>query len=129
VAGVVDHDVEPAERGHGLIDRTEHRRPVADVQRQHDKAAIALCHKVIEYFRLARGGHHALALPERRLDEQPPEAAAGTRDEPYPADAGRRTQVVGRFLRSHFELPTCRRDTTSRLSSGQGHAPGRGRPL
>ena len=65
VAGVVDHDVEPAEVVVGLLDRGEVGVAVGDVERDRQQRVAVLRDQVVERRGVARGGGHLVAALQR----------------------------------------------------------------
>ena len=83
VAGVVDDDVEPAERVERGLHRGGRLGGHGDVV--GDGAhAIAVCRdQILEDLGAARGGEHAITAFERGLDDVAAETAGASCDEPY----------------------------------------------
>ncbi|BFO18200.1 hypothetical protein SHKM778_45880 [Streptomyces sp. KM77-8] len=81
-AGVVDDDVQPAERSCRPLHPVEHGPTVGDIQRMRDQAVGVLLGQFLQRLDVAGDSHYAVAARQGGLGEGPAQAAGCAGDEP-----------------------------------------------
>ncbi len=80
-AGIVDEDVDLAERLLRLFAELDHRRAITEVARKHEHAAAELGGKRVELLLVGARDRNVSALSVQRLGDRPANSARGAGDE------------------------------------------------